>query len=227
MAILSAIDTSNWQITLNRVEQPPELALVAADFTAPVVTGVSGIGLTRDIVLSSSTNNLTPSNIRIANHDARPAENVSAMVVTDAITTLLAGALDQIRQLLDVGLTSTELPNAVVRSSVYLRKAELEVYQSTNLTDATYDSTIASMPLKAEQYRISTMYRTAALLIPALPDIVEQSTLRLRTRYTEIDWEKKRALFLQLSDDIIEDDIVDPQITATVVAECITKTVLY
>ena len=221
MAILSSIP--NWRITLNRDVVPGESALRVGDFT-PVITDISGTGLIRDIVLdtprTTSTGFLTSSDITISNHATDPA-----MVVTSvAPSGLILSALDQIRQLLDVGLTSTQLPNAVIYSSVYLRKGEREVYESTGESDSTYNRL---SPDKKENFRIATMYRTAALLVPALPDIVEQSTLRLRTRYVEIDWQEKIALFLKLADEVIEDDIVRPQITAAVVAESITRTVRF
>ena len=238
MAIFSV--TNKWQITLNRTEvlsgNNPEQPLASRDFT-PSLTLVPGTGTIRSVVLGTRQSFLTPSEITIAHHDAQSMPGLddyrSALVVTDVAPNdhIILNALNQIRQLLDVGITSTELPNAVIYSSVYLRKGELEVYESTGITsDADYDTKAAAGPNPtafAERYRIATMYRTAALLVPALPDIVEQSTLRLRTRYTEIDWEKKIALLLKLADDIIEDDIVDPQITATVVAECITRTVRF
>ena len=230
MAILSSFYTRNWQITLNRVEASGESALVIGDFTISgnSVTSISGTGLTRNIVLGTAVEMLNPTHLMIVNHMTAPA-----MVVTSAVNADIPQFLEQIRQLLDIGLTSDDLPNSVVTNLVYLRKAEFQVYESTGLTDTTYDTKVGGLTptpaqrIIAERYRISVMYRTAALLVPALPDVVEQSTLRLRTRYVEIDWQEKIALFIRLADDIIEDEIIDAQTATTVIAAVVTKTVSY
>ena len=190
MAILSSFYTRNWQITLNRIEASGENALVIGDFTISgnSVTSISGTGLTRNIVLGTAVEMLNPTHLVIANHMTAPA-----MVVTSAVNADIPQFLNQIRQLLNIGLTSDDLPDSVISSLVYLRAAEFEVYESIRLTDTTYDTMIGGlMPtpaqrILAERYRIAVMYRTAALLIPALPDIIEQAILRERTRYVEIN----------------------------------------
>jgi len=116
----------------------------------------------------------------------------------------VASYLSQIRNILRIGLTSEDLPDATIQEAAFLRRAELAVYEKTGLTDQTYDA--ISDPLKQERLRIAVLYRTAALLVPALPEIVRESFLGELQQFAQIDWEQKIAFFNSQADDAIEQD---------------------
>ena len=118
--------------------------------------------------------------------------------------------LNEIRNILDVGVDAETLPNTIIASLPFLRAAELEVYELTGETDASYDTKAAADPLFRERMRIATMYRTAARLLYSFPEIIAESELQLTTRYNSIDPEKKINFWLGISNDSVKDDVVDP-----------------
>ena len=215
MAILSQFNSTSWIITLNReinqAENEPEFRLgntdvvpnIPADIaiSGSVVRNIRGSGLTRTITLEVERSTLPITDITI-NQSRYAGMEVIATQNADQIP-----YLTQIRNLLDLSLTAANLPDSTIEQPSFLRTAELQIYDTLMLTDATYDTKAGSDELFKERVRIATMYHTAALLIPVLPNIVETSTLRLRTRYTEIDWQLKRDSFLKISNDSIKPDI--------------------
>ena len=56
--------------------------------------------------------------------------------------------------------------------------------------------------------RTSVLYRTAALLLPAFPQIIREGLLQESRQYQDIDIEDRRAWFLRIAGDVIEDDVV-------------------
>ena len=117
--------------------------------------------------------------------------------------------LSDIRDQVAVGLTTQDLPDSVIEKNVFLRAAELEVIQ--RITAAQYDAKLAIQSSR-ERITIAIQKRTAALIIPALPQIVENSALQERVRFLEVDWQARIELLQQEADDIIKPDV--PEDTA-------------
>ena len=123
----------------------------------------------------------------------------------------LLGFLQQIRNLLRIGLTPQDLPDATILEQVFLRDAELEVYDAIDLTDATYDTKAAGDNAFRERTQNAVLYRAAAKMVYSLPEIVSETVLQQSVRYREIDIDSKVNFWLKLADQAIEPDIVDPQ----------------
>ena len=211
MAVLTSFPSLRWQITLNRLETESERALEAQDILltlnnlpATVATITTG-GLMRVIGLSSAVASLPAASVTIL-QSAFPGMRVTATQNAD-----LLDFLQQIRNLLRIGLTSQDLPDSTILEQVFLRAAEMEVYDATNLTDATYDTKAASDAAFRERTQTAVMYRTAALLLYSLPEIVSETVLQQTVRYREIDIDAKVNYWLKIADQSIEPDIVDPQ----------------
>ena len=209
MAILSQFNSNRWLITLNREETDSESKLVPNDFNFTsnnnAVTSITGSGITRTIVLTEEVATLDISRITIINHDAAPI-----MEVISAENALLIPFLAQIRNLLGVDLTKEDLPDATILQSAFLRTAELQVYSNLGLSgDTAYDAKAVDA-LFRERSRIAVIYRTAALLVPVLPSIIESSIESERIRYAEIDWEEKINFFLGAADTAIKEDMTVP-----------------
>ena len=119
----------------------------------------------------------------------------------------IAGFMTQIRNILRIGVTAEDLPDATIRELAFLRKAELAVYEQTGRTDATYDAAAQSDSALQDRFRIAVMYRTAALLLPALPDIVRESFQSELRQYVQIDFDTKINFFLTQATDAIEEDL--------------------
>ena len=130
--------------------------------------------------------------------------------------------LSQIRDLVSVTIEPDDLPDTTIGKSVFLRNAELKVYEKLQLaSDAAYD---ALSDADKERIRIAVMYRAAIGLMMVLPQIIESQIQSERIRLAEIDWEQKMALYLNQSDEILE-DVDDYDGPTTVVATLINKTV--
>ena len=130
-------------------------------------------------------------------------------IITGTENIALQPFLQQIRDILRIGVTAEDLPDETISDLVFLRKAELDVYDRTGISEATYDTRAAADTALRDRFRISTMYRTAALLVPALPDIVRESFQSELRQYVQMDWEQKINFFLTQADDAIEEDIPD------------------
>lgn len=210
MAILSQFDSNKWLITLNREETDSEPELVPNDFSFTsnnnTVTSITGSGITRTIVLTEEVATLDVSQITIINHDTTPI-----MEVISAQNALVIPFLAQIRNLLGVELSKEDLPDATILQAAFLRTAELQMYSNLGINgDTAYDAKVTSNSggaLFQERTRIATIYRTAALLVPVLPSIIESSIESERIRYTEIDWEEKINFFLNAADAAVKEDI--------------------
>ena len=87
----------------------------------------------------------------------------------------------------------------------YLRSAEYEVYEALGVTESEYDTKAAADATYREKTRIATLYRTAALLVPSVPDILQESVLSVQRRYVQFDPDKKIAAFIRLSNNEIEE----------------------
>ena len=138
----------------------------------------------------------------IPENSPRPGMAQSLWVPNQLVSVLLSDIRDQVA----VGLTTQDLPDSVIEKNVFLRAAELEVIQ--RITAAQYDAKLAIQSSR-ERITIAIQKRTAALIIPALPQIVENSALQERVRFLEIDWQARIELLQQEADDIIKPDIPD------------------
>ena len=118
-------------------------------------------------------------------------------------------ALEQIRNILRIGITAEDLPDSTIEERVFLRRAELAVFAQTKTSEADYDA-LPSNPendAKRERFQIAAMYRTAALLVPALPDIVREQFQSELRQYVQMDWEQKINFFISQSDDAVAEEI--------------------
>ena len=195
MGILSDFPTTNWRITLN-ADNP---ALVASDFTitSNTVVSLSGTELKRTLVLDTATANLLLSQITISR------AGVSVVEVENAET---VDFLNQIRWLLNVKLTESEVPNEVILRP-YLATAENEIYGKLGITETAYQSRAATDAAFKEKTISAMLYSVAALLVPAVSDVVQETLLGFGVRYVEWDPEKKIAQFNKHSQNHIEDYI--------------------
>ena len=198
MAIISEFPSTRWNISLDT--SLPTLVPGDISVTGNTVTAVSGAGQSWVLTLGIAVSTLLPAAI-----------TVSGASVTSTSNADIAMFLEQIRNILRIGLTQDDLPDATIEELVFLRRAELTTYEKTGKTEAQYDSetamnTAAAQALR-DRFRISVMYRTAALLVPALPDIVRESFQSELRQYVQMDWEQKINFFLSQSDDAIEEDL--------------------
>ena len=106
--------------------------------------------------------------------------------------------IDEIRFLLSVYIREAELATDVILSDVFLRSAELELYSFLGLDgDDMFDAMIGSDPRNnfqteyRERSMLAVQYLTAIKLIPNLPQLLEESILRERVRYQDINWKEK------------------------------------
>ena len=198
MAILTQFPSTEWNITLN----VPVTALTQSNVPAiggtNTVTAVSGSGTTWKLTLTDAVETLAPSAVMITGITTTPPVEV---VSTD--NAAIAPFMQEIRNLLRIGLDAQDLPDATIRQLSYLRQAEMNVYQEAPIkTDTAYDSA-ASNPLLRDRYRIATMYHTAALLVPALPDIVREEFKEEYRQYVQMQGEDKINLFLGAAKDAL------------------------
>ena len=223
MAVITSFPSTEWRITLSRVEDSGELALVSSDFTIQMTTvmDISGTRLMRVLTLGMPVAMLMPSMISITSH--------GDMRVVSTTNQLKEQFLNNIRDLLDLGLTADGLPDDKIDDLVFLRAAELDVYDLLGLTDETYDMKAMTDSAFAERVRIAVMYRTAAKLLYSFPQIVSEATLSLSTRYREIDIDNKINFWLNLSNKSVEPDIPDDVVVGSgvVIAESVTRTFTY
>ena len=160
---------------------------------------MSGTGTSFLLVLGTAVSSLAVTDVTIT---TTPPTQVIATDNAD-----IAGFMSQIRSLLNIGVSSEDLPDSVIRELVFLRKAELQVYDQTKKTEATYDTEVLTDTAMRDRFRIATMYRTAALLVPAIPDIIREQFLRESTQYVEMKAEEKINIFLNNAKDAIEVDL--------------------
>lgn len=212
MPILTRFPSRRWQITLNRVETagettpiPTSAIIVTVDNLPNAVTAITSTGEKRVITLTNATETLLPSAVSISQ------TNYRNMVVLATENADLLDYLQQIRSLLRIGLTASDIPDATIMDQVFLRAAELEVYDAINLTDTTYDPKAENDAAFRERTQNAVLYRTAALLLYSLPEIVSETVLQQSVRYREIDIDTKINFWLKAADQSIEPDIVDPQ----------------
>ena len=226
MAILSNFPATRWQIILNRLEADGAGALTASNLaiSGNTVTAITGTGLTRVITLGTAVAMLLPTAITFVSR----TETAPAFSVVSTSNEELQDYLRQIRNILRIGLTDTDLPNSVIAEDAFLRAAEHLIYETLGLSgDSAYDTKAMGDPDFAERARISTMYRTAALLVLSLPDIVSESVLQQSVRYAEIDWEKKINTWIRISNNQIEEDVATPTYSDGVIGDSWTRTTLY
>lgn len=214
MPILTRFPSRRWQLTLNRdIDSPRESMLTdnELDVTVPnpptvnMITEITGTGLMRVITLTTAVDAIPLANISIS----QPSH--MGMRVTATQNSDLLDFLQQIRNLLRIGLTSTALPDSTILEQVFLRAAELEVYDALDLTDTTFDAKAENDPAFRERAQNAVLYRAAAKLLYSLPEIVSEAVLQQSVRYREIDIDNKISFWLNLADQSIEPDIVDPQ----------------
>ena len=203
MAILTQYSSRRWRITLNK--EDPNLRLSDLSFSGNQIISMDGEGLVRTIELTKPVERLV-----LGDDGLQTTANIQIISTSnEGIKLFQAPYLDQVRYLLNADYTQEDLPNEKIVSP-FLRQAEYRVYGALKVTEAQYDSTIAPDPIKKEKAILATLYHTAALLVPSLPDIVEGAANQERTRYVELDPEKKIDLLLMAAKDIIDD--IDPDI---------------
>ena len=245
MAILSQFSSSNWIITLNRELNNSEGILQLSDIaiTNNPVLSIAGNGFTRTIRLSTAETNLNPNDIVIDPRFVGPP--LLEVIATDNAD--LIPYLSQIRDLIGVSYKEEDIPDNIIKQDIYLRQAEFLVYEKVNeeirknsgintlyrglsqLDDATYDAQQSNL-IFIEKHRIAVMYRTAALMIPALPQILQDFILRNEYRYAEIDWQEKILEYENKADEVLgiepetlEEAGLRAPIEATVIANSIDR----
>ena len=201
MSILTQFPSRRWQITLNRVESSGELTLDTSHIiiTGNSVTSISGSGLQRVIALTTAVSSLEASTVSILNH--------TGMEVVSTQNQEKLEALNQIRNLIWTNLTQESLPDSVISQDSYLGLAELEILNSLELTSATYDTKAAADSAFARRARIAVIYRTAAYLLPAVPQLLRESIQQENQQFAEVDWKERQTFFLTQSNESIKDDL--------------------
>ena len=218
MAILSAYSATHWDILLSRTETDNEAAVAVGDITiaGTTVTQISGTGPWRHLTLNPAIATLTPSAVTIANH--------AGMCVEFAIPAESLPFLKQIRNILRIGITEEDLSDDTIASAAFLGKAEWEVYGVLNITPAAYDTKAAADAIYQQRVRTAVMYRTAALLVPAFPTILQNAIQQERVTYEEFDWQQRIALYLRTADEAIATDMPTDEVSGgVVVAELATR----
>ena len=205
MAILPYTITPNWSITLSRELLEGERALATSDFVivGNAVTAIHGTGLTRQITLQTPTATLTPQMLTLHGDYAGVLAIVST---TPEIPMETVPYLMQIRDLLRIGLTENDLSNAQIASDAFLGKAEQEVRAALQ-NPMEYETRAATDIAYRTRVRTSVMYRTAALLVPALPRLLQDATLDTRVVYEDQDWQERIAYFVNLANDALGPDM--------------------
>ena len=203
MAILTQLPSRQWQVTLNRVETQGEATLTPSHFTISgnPVTSISGTGLQRDLTLTNAVSILTTSSITILAHTGM------MVVSTLNVNTELLGYIEQVRKLIWTSLTATDLPDAVIRENVYLGLAEIETLKSLGLTTAQYNTKADADAAFALRARISTVYRTAAYLLPAVPQLLREEIESEYQQFAQVDLKEKQTFFLNAAGDSIKEDV--------------------
>ena len=209
MAILSEFPTTQWVITLSATRSNLAAGDVTITLPTPLtpptpalaVSTVTGSGTSWVLMLNRMISELPPGAITIG--------GLPATTVVSTDNAEIAGFMQQIRNLLRIGMDAADLPDATIRQLSYLRKAEFSVYEETKKTEADYDNTIMNDAAMRDRFRIATMYHTAALLVPALPDIVREEFQQEYRQYVQMTGEEKIALFLNAAKDAV-DEVLPP-----------------
>ena len=184
--------TNNWAVTLNRKigeeiteSDNIETLLSTGDITITgenTVMAVSGGDLTRTITLEEATSILSPTSISIANHTGMKVVSTSPRIIVDRT---LSKVLDAIRKFVNVDITEEELPDSVIING-YLQEAEDDIID--RLLPEMYDNLSTE---KKEHAKLAVQLMAAALLVPALPDIMTGEVYEEIVRYETLDAEKK------------------------------------
>lgn len=191
MAILTSFSTVNWKITFS--EDNSSLTASGIQISGNGVTSLSSSGITRDAVLQTATDNLVIT-----------STGVSGVTVVSVENRDLVDYLSQIRWILNSLLTVTDLPDEQILSP-FLRSAEYETYDALGISESDYDTKASTDSTYREKVRLSTLYRTAALMVPAVPDIIRQRIDLESIQYVEYDPQEKIANYLRLSNNEIEE----------------------
>lgn len=141
-----------------------------------------------------------------ANND--PISGNSWILVSDT----LENFIDDIRSLVWISLTKEDLPDNIILKPVYLRSAELDIAQQIG---SGYDQQLLNADNR-EKIAIAVQMKTAAKIIPALPQITEDQVLRERYEYAEINWQEKINLLNKDADDFINPITPDPSVAGSI-----------
>lgn len=116
--------------------------------------------------------------------------------------------LQEIRSLVSNELSATELTDTTIKQSVYLGLAEAKILERVGKTEATFATLTLLEQFKA---KVSIKYETAALIIPAVQNILSQQVLDRITRLEEHDWQEKVKAY----NDIVDKQTPPPSGTTT------------
>ena len=110
---------------------------------------------------------------------------------------------DGIRYLISVSLEEPDLSDEIIANDVYLNSASLYVAAQLKLTDQAqfdgYSAEYKDRVLNAIQNRV------AAMLIPALPQIISAEILESTVKYQDVDWQARIALLLNHANSLISE----------------------
>ena len=206
MPILSSFPSTEWSITLSASRDALPQSEVHVD--ANTVTAVSGAGRTWTLTLGTAISTLPIADITFSG-------SAAGSVVTATDNAEIAQFMTMIRNILRIGITAEDLPDSTIRELAFLRRAELAVYDKTDVdNDAAFDAITDTA--KRDRFRIAVIYRTAALLVPALPEVVREGWLNQQRQFAQIDWQQKINFFIAESDAAIEEDIPAEQQVSTI-----------
>ena len=206
MSIITNPLSLRWGITLNRpitTTLTPTGILIA---NAPAsVRSVVGSGNYWQITLINRSYGLEPNphHIRIDEPPGFFVEGTTNLHRKDM--------LQEIRNLLSLKLDESDISDDTILSDVFVGKAEDFVLEQTATDDyVTFITTAINTNQfsKVKRFEIAAMYRTAALLIPTLPDILREQFRSESRQYVEIDWQEKINLFIAAANEAIVEDIV-------------------
>ena len=197
---------------------------------------------TRTIILSNAITELEPNQITILNRQY-PAlaqrdnynnvgiELLAPMTVIKTVNLVrqrfLAPFLGQIRNRLELGLTSNDLPDSIIEEPAFLGMAELQVYDAAvSINDlpytnaATYDTaikilsrdtrdTVAKKREIKERSELAVTYRAAALLLVSFPELMRREIVNIDIQYNKLDIATKYQTLINISDKILDPSTPD------------------
>ena len=154
-----------------------------------------------DAVIESNRLYYAPSNIS-ANNNPRTTN------LWRLVSNTLEEFVDDIRSLVWISLTKSDLPDSIILKPVYLRSAELDIAQ---LIGSGYDQQLQNATNR-EKIAIAVQMKTAAKIIPALPQIIEEQVLRERYEFATVDWQERVNLLEKNVTDSINPITPDPSV---------------
>jgi len=125
-----------------------------------------------------------------------------------------------VRSLIDVRLEEEDISDNVICSVAFLGSAEQETARLLKKFGISFSDLDAE---EKQDVRLSVIIRTAAFLVPNVPQILQQTVGAIRHSWEDSNWERIQGNLLNRAnrtlDDILEDETEAISITAFVTAK--------